>query len=260
MPVQLIAEDNSEDPRVISLQSYMDGRANFTLHYYYTSSEASFGGQVLDAQWSDLQSAVDDYVNETGVPATEVALRFVHCFDVIPGNLYVRLQICQLTNPHLEHGHTVYDLNTTGAKWYEIKDSAMNPTTDEMPEGPEYLSNFYYKVEPQSQEMECLTDGPEKYVKNLVFPWDDEVLKMYMQNGSPNGGVHFAACSYLYPIGEYASVHWPHGMVIYLSDAQGRPLLNNQDYISLFHNKGADFATMCPPNCDSYILPVELSE
>lgn len=257
MPVQLLQEDNSSDPRVISLQEYKDGRDNFDLHYYYTSTEATFGGKVNDAQWNDLQNAVDNYCGTTGVPHLEVALRFVHCFDPVPGNMYQRLQLCRMV-PQTPSGGVgeVFDLDTTGAQWYEIKDGMFNLTPNEDLFGQEYLNDFYYKVEPQMQEMEQLAQGPDKYVKNLVFPWANEVFLMYTENGSPeNAGIHFAACSYTEEYPGYANVAWPHGMVIYLSDSGGNPFLNNHDYITLFHNKGADLSTLCPPNCNVYIAP-----
>lgn len=259
MPVRIEIGDNSLDPRVISMEIYQDGRDNFDMHYYYTSAQAAFSGQVTDALWDDLNNAVQDYVNQTGVEESEVALRFVHCFE--PGSdsqLFVRLQICKMVpsaTPPPPGSSEVFDLDTNGALWYEIKNGAITTTPDESLFGQEYFDNFYYKVEPQSQMLEALNAVQDKYVRNLVLPWADEILKMYIQNGNPPGaGVHFAACSYE-TSPERANVLWPHGMVIYLSDSNGEPLLDDNNYISLFHNKGADFGTLCPPHCDEYIKP-----
>lgn len=260
MPVRIEIGDNSTDPRVISLQLYQDGRDNFDLHYYYTSAEASFGGQVIDAQWDDLYNAVQDYMTQTQTVAADVALRFVHCFEPGPaGKLYLRLQICKMLpslQPVPPGAGAIYDLDTTGSLWYEIKDGMINPTPDHTLEGAAYFNNFYYKVEPQSQEMEALNSVQDKYVRNLVLPWGDEILKMYIQNNSPaNASIHFAACSYETPP-ERANVLWPHGMVSFLSDSNGTPFLNNHSYISIFRNKGADFGTLCPPECNVYIKPI----
>ncbi len=260
MPVKIQIGDNSDDPRVIDLQEYYDGRDNFHLHYYFTTTEAAFGGQVIDVQWADLQNAVNQYMAATGKLPEDVALRFVHCFEPAPaGHLYLRMQVCSLVAsqvPPPPGGSQVYDLDTTGSLWFELKHGAVTPTTDESLEGIEYLQNFYYKIDPQSQEMECLIDGPTKYVKNLVLPWGMEILQMYIQNGSPEGGgIHFASCSYT-TTPAYANVMWPHGMVIYLSNSSGEPLLDNGNYLTIFHNKGADMATMCPPNCNIYIAPL----
>lgn len=259
MPVQILIGDNSEDPRVISLQAYLDGRANFSLHYYYTSTEASFGGQVLDIQWMDLQNAVNDFMTESGTPQSEVALRFVHCFDEIPGNLYLRLQICQMVPQVVQSGEElIYDLITTDANWYEIKGSQFTATTDESLTGPVYMNSMFYKTEPQAAEMQRLADAPDTYVHNLVLPWEQEILQMYLDNAENHEvqGVHFAACSYTEPTPGRSNVEWPHGMVIFLSDSEGKTLLNNRDYLSIFHNKGADLATLCPPTCGVYIAPV----
>lgn len=259
MPVKIQIGDNSDDPRVIDLQEYYDGRDNFHLHYYYTSAEAAFGGQVVDIPWSGLQQAVEQYITATSTQPDDVALRFVHCFEPAPaGHLFLRMQICKLVpsqEPPPPGASQVYNLDTTGSMWYELKNGAINPTSDEALEGIVYLENFYYKTEPQSAEMQCLIDGPDKYVKNLVLPWGLEILEMYMQNGQPDGGgVHFAACSYT-TTPEYANVMWPHGMVIYLSNSEGVPLLDNGNYLTIFHNKGADMSTLCPPHCGVYIAP-----
>src|SRR5688572_29475423 len=115
MPVKIEIGDDSTDPRVISLQSYEDGRANFTLHYYYTSAQAGFGGQVIEAAWNDLQAAITSFINATGVPENEIALRFVHCFNKKAGELYLRLQICQMVSsaePPPPGVATVYNLDT----------------------------------------------------------------------------------------------------------------------------------------------------
>lgn len=258
MPVRIEIGDNSNDPRVIDLQEYLDGRANFSLHYYYTTAEATFGGQVIDAQWDDLQAAVENYCTQTGVKPQNVALRFVHCFEPgIAGHLFLRVQICKMvlsSEPPPPGSSAVYDLDTTGSLWYEINNGAIAPTPDESLDGPAYLSNFYYKIDSQSADMERLIDGPDTYVQNLVLPWGDEILQMYIQNQSPtNAGVHFAACSYI-TSPERSNVEWPHGMVIYLSDSKG-PLLDNNTYITIFHNKGADMATLCPPDCNVYLMP-----
>lgn len=260
MPVKIQIGDNSDDPRVISLEDYMNGRANFDLHYYYTSSESGFGGQVIDARWDDLQAAVTDYVNTSGTPEAEVALRFVHCFGSIEENMYLRLQLCRLVPSELPvppGAQAIYDLDTTNSKWYEIRNGMFSVTNDEQLFGVIYLDNFYYKAEPQAADMECLKDGPAKYVKNLVLPWASEIQLMYAENGSPeNAGVHFAACSYTEQNPEYSHVEWPHGLVVYLSDSGGHAMLDNNTYISIFHNKGADMATICPPNCNVYIQPL----
>lgn len=260
MPVKIEIGDNSTDPRVISLESYMNGRANFDLHYYYTHAEASFGGHVINAQWNDLQAAVTDYVNTSGTPEAEVALRFVHCFAPVPGEIYLRMQLCRMVpsaQPVPPGAEAIYDLDTTNCKWYEINNGVFSVTNDEQLFGMMYLDSFFYKTEPQAAVMERLADGPHKFVKNLVLPWATEIKLMYSENGSPeNAGVHFAACSYTQDNPAYSHVQWPHGLVVYLSDSGGNPMLDNNTYISMFHNKGADYSTLCPPQCNVYVMPI----
>ncbi|MCB0697544.1 MAG: hypothetical protein KDC07_09285 [Chitinophagaceae bacterium] len=262
MPVRIRIGDNSDDPRVISLQDYVDGRANFTLHYYYSPTQQEFGGQVIGIQWDDLQNAVDSFIKDTGTAATNVALRFVHCFmpglSEAPAVLFLRLQICGMTpsaEPPPPGVSQVYDLDTTGALWYEISEGSFISTTDQTLFGTVYLSNFYYKADPASADLMPLTDGPAAFVKNLVLPWGNEILQMYLNNGSPAGaGINFAACSYV-ATPEHANVEWPHGMVVYLTNSTGQPMLDNDNYATIFHNKGADYGTMCPPNCNVYLEP-----
>lgn len=258
MPVKIQTGNNSTDPRVISLQAYLDGRANFSLHYYYTDQEAAFSGGEIAVPWDDLQTAVESYKSANGMQDDDVALRFVHCFDIITHEMFLRLQICQMVaspTPPPPGAEMVFDLVTTNAQWYEIKNGLFTASNIANLVSPTYLNNFYYKDEPQAAEMECLSEGPDKYVKNLVLPWGFEVKMMYVENGSPaNATIHFAACSYETQE-PYSNVLWPHGMVLFLSDAEG-PMLNDEDYLIIFHNKGADYATLCPPNCDSYIQPI----
>ena len=258
MPVKIQIEDNSTDPRVISLQSYLDGRANFSLHYYYTDQEAAFGGGEVAVPWDDLQAAVENYKSATGMQDDDIALRFVHCFDDTAHELFLRLQICQMvasTTPPPPGAEMVFDLVVTNSQWYEIKNGLFAPANVTTLASPMYLNNFYYKEEPQAAEMQRLSEDPTKYVKNLVLPWGFEINMMYQENGSPaNATVHFAACSYETP-GPYSNVLWPHGMVVFLSDAEG-PMLDNEDTIVVFHNKGADAATLCPPECSKYIQPI----
>lgn len=259
MPVKIQTQDNSADPRVISLAAYELGCANFSLHYFYTDTAGAFNGSEIQVPWIDLQNAVDAYIIESGTPENEVALRFVHCFDPIAASLYLRLQVCRMVlseTPPPPGALAVYDLVTTDSRWYEIKQHQFGTTLDESLEGIEYLESFYYKDEPQAVTMQKLADGPTLYVKNLTLPWAQEVKLMYSQNGSPAGaGVNFASCSYIEPPA-YANVQWPHGMVIYLTNSTGQPFLDNNDYVSIFHNKGADFTTLCPPNCNVYIAPI----
>lgn len=192
------------------------------------------------------------------MPENEVALRFVHCFSVPEEALYYRLQICRLvpsTDPPPPGASAVYDLDTLNAKWYEVKNNSFVPTLNTTLAGLPYLNNFYYKDEPQATTMQCLTDGPDTYVKNLTLPWEQEIKLMYMENGSPvDATINFAASSYIEPP-EYSNVMWPHGMIAYLKDSQGTLLLDNEDYISIFHNKGADMSALCPPHCGVYIAP-----
>lgn len=257
MPVQLSIEDQNS-PQIITLEEYHLGRLHFDTHYFHTAAALPFGGQDFSVLWDDLNNAVNQFATNASVPLNTVALRFVHCYDVINNHLYLRLQICTLEPvPITRAGHDFYPLNTSVCDWYEIKQGSFMLTQNHLLEGVEYFEHFYYEIPGSGGTMQKLADGGgDTYVRNLVFPWEAEILQMYNDNNNPeNAYINFGACSYVESIPGTESVMWPHGLVMYLSDSSGHKMLDNENYISLFHNKGADYGTQCPPLCDGYLNP-----
>lgn len=261
MPVRIIdTQDNSLDPAVISLDEYAEGRANFSLHYFHTAEAIPFEGSDYNIMWDVLQLAVNDFMTANNVPESEVCLRFVHCFEVANNTLYMRLQICRMQETQIiEFNKQAYALDTSVEAWYTIKQGEFSPTPVHLLNGPEYFNNFYYKAEEGSDTMECLADETsDMYVKNIVFPWEAEIKKMYEQNGAPPAvNINFGSCSYTNIPDVPGTVLWPHGLVMYLSDQSGHRYLDNNHYISIFHNKGADNGTLCPTHCNVYLMPLQ---
>lgn len=259
MPVKIQIGDNSSDPRVISKAALQFGEQNFSLHYYYTHEQAAFGGTVIRTPWTNIENAVATYMQGSGTPEAEVAIRLVHCFNLSTTSMYLRMQVCKMVPtpiPPPPNMQMVYDLDTANSLWYVITEEEFGETADHELFDQTYLDNFFYKLEPQHHHMERLIDGPTKFVKNLVLPWAAELKLMFEENGHPEAAdVNFAACSYTEPLYPgHSNVEWPHGLVIYLSEGD-HDMLDNKTYIHIFHNKGADMSTLCPPNCNVYIAP-----
>lgn len=258
MPVKISSELNSTDPRAITLTEYNEGKANFEMHYFHSAEALPFGGKDFSFLWSDLENNVKNFIAQTGIPSNEVCLRFVHCFDSATESLYLRLQICKMVEtPIIDYGKQLYMLDDSACVWLSLKQDECVATPEHTLEDVNYLSNFYYTPVEGAQAMECLIEGgPNKFVRNLVFPWEEEIQQMYIDNNSPSGAsVNFASCSYTHHNEGDESVAWPHGLVIYLSDASGAKMLNDDEYISIFRNRGADVSTLCPPLCNAYLKP-----
>ncbi len=257
MPIRISSNDGGNSSEVITREAYEQGRAHFNAHYFHAAEALPFGGQDFSVLWDDLSNAVNQFVATAQVPLSQVALRFVHCFNISNNELYLRLQICTMQPVPLPiAGHDFYPLDTSQQAWYKIQQDSFTTTPNHTMIGVEYFQHFFYK-EPHTEVLERLADGgPNKYTRTLVFPWESEILQMYIDNGSlPGASIHFGACSYTQEAPLAETVKWPHGLVMYLSDASGKKLLNNEDYISIFHYKGADFGTQCPPYCDGYLAP-----
>lgn len=256
MPIKISPILGGNSSEVITLDEYEQGRHHFDIHYFKSAEALPFEGKDFNVAWDDLSNAVNQFTSTYGVPASDVAFRFVHCFDISTNELYLRLQICTLNPPIIKLDHQFFPLNTTNEAWYELRQGSFTPTANHTLMGAEYFERFFYRT-PHTEVLEKLADGgTEKYVRNLVFPWQVEIEQMYIDNGCPEGAfLNFGACSYTETIPGTEAVKWPHGLVMYLSDAAGNKLLNNEDYIIIFHYKGADAGTQCPPVCHGYLKP-----
>lgn len=259
MPVKIVSVDTGDDPRQITLNEYMWGRNNFSLHYFYGTAAETFYGQDFKMHWDDLQNAVETFIGDNSLNSEDVALRFVHCFNSEDKSLFMRLQLCTMTYAGLTNlNMPVYDLNSAPVKWYKIAEGVFEETVNDDLRGDNYFNNFYYQAEEGSEIYESLNNGPTEFVRNLTFPWQAEVLQLYIDNGTPAGAyLHFASCSYTGGYPGSSNITWPHGLVMYLANSDDVPYLDNDSSsLVIFSNKGADMAALCPPTCNQYVYPV----
>lgn len=257
MPVQLKSVSDAQDAMSISLDEYNQGRANFVAHYYRSSCNTSFGGKDLEILWSTLQTAVNNFI--TSVGTTEVALRMVYCFDGATNALFLRIQICRMDE--LEQTPGTFALITTNCVWYKVWNGTLIPTSDSTLFNTAYLNSFYYCASPPCtgnnvQQLSADVQA-QNYARTITFPWTEEILKLYLDNGSPTGAkICFGATSYAHGNTGESNIAYPHGLVLYLKNSSGQAMLNNdEDKICVFHNKGVDYGTLCPKNCGVYVLP-----
>ena len=240
---------------VVTLDHFDAMRLHFKEHYFLKNCDKAFKGQDIKISWSSFSLAVSNFIAATGTAADSVALRFVHCYDDKTNSLYLRLQICGMK---ATADPKVFNLDTTGATWYTIENGTIAPTGDNTLEDQNYLNYFYYCdaviCDPKTAENLATDKTATKYVRNVVFPWGLEIMKMYADNGSPaNGYICFAAGSHK---DAKAGVLFPHTIVMYLCKHDGAPMLDNTpDPNKPFRNKACDMGTMCPNNCSVYILP-----
>ena len=136
----------------------------------------------------------------------------------------------------------------------------MVTTQDTSLEDPVYVSTMYYCANGLQCNVTTLqqlnTDAGQTYARTVTFPWQNEILKMYVDNGAPQGAsICFGACSYVKLSDGTTSTIWPHGLVMYLKTSQGVAMLDDNTYIVMFENKGCDMGTLCPTYCNVYVAP-----
>jgi hypothetical protein len=267
MPVRITTTD-TQDPAsfAVTLDEFNKGLTNFDNHYHLAS-----GGEFVKdytIQWGDLQSAVTEYLNTYPVAEENVAMCFTHCYTQ-QTSLYLQLLICEMQPTTItENGRQVWQiLNNNHQLWYNLTPGNPDPGSTALtpgnmtPSNPgalatdEYLHSFIYVEDSEADEELLADDGGLRFVRTITFPWKNEILEMYEDNTPYTGEalIHFACCSYTEPAGD-TDVTWPHGLVMYMQD-DNTTYLNNDSSIVTFSYKGADFGTMCPPKCGSYVVP-----
>ena len=246
---------HGNNPMVITLDHFNRMREHFKQHYFLSNWNSNFGGQDIQIPWSSFSLVVQNFINTYNVSPDTVALRFVHCYDSNSNELYLRLQICTMT-PDPSKPDT-YNLVTTNVAWYTIANGSIAPTGVIDLQDQNYLNNFYYcnaAICSPAHLVNLASDtGALKFVRNLVFPWTQELHKLHVDNGSPaNASVCFAAASHnnTSPVLDH-----PHALAIYLRKHDGTPLMDNKEYALEFQMKAADMGTLCPSNCGVYIIP-----
>ena len=160
------------NPMVVNLTQYTAMRASFQEHYFLTDCDTDFGGQDIQVSWSSFNSAVQDFITDTGATPSTVALRFVLCYDPNINEIFLRMQICTMT---ATNDPVVFNLDTTDAAWYKIQNGvAVTTTTDTDLYDQNYLDYFYYcdsgECDPNTLVNLASDTGAEIFVQNIVFP------------------------------------------------------------------------------------------
>ena len=244
------------NPMVLTLTQYNTMRSQFQAHYFLSDCNTSFGGQDIQISWSTFNSAVQAFITSSRAAADTVALRFVLCYDTASACLYLRLQICTMT---ATGDPDTFNLDTTNCAWYKIQGTTMATTNVVTLEDQAYLDNFYYcdavTCDPNTLVNLASDTDAVIFVRNLVFPWTQEVQQISADNGSPQGcTICFAAISY--DAGNPSpAVAYPHSLAIYMRKHDGTVLLDDITHARTFQMKAGDMATACPPNCNVYIYP-----
>lgn len=257
MPVKIQSATDPTNPMVITQAEYNEGRINFKNHYFLENCNTLFGGQDIVLPWDELNTAVNDFMLNTDTE--QPALRFVYCYSTDKLRMYLRLQLCKMEEVAAIAG--TYALLMKDSVWYKIDDGQMVATPDHQLYDELYLDQFYYcdASECSNQTVQQLSaDETESlYTRNITFPWFQEVVAMYEGNGSPEDAyICFGACSYVNGSDGNAPVEFPHGLVLYLRNSNGEAMLNNENELVIFSNKGCDMGTQCPPTCNVYVTPV----
>jgi len=258
MPVKIVPGETN-DPREISLAEFTLGCENFADHYYNSPTAGTeFGGKDFRVPWQPLQDAVNNFCTANNIDPNFVANRFVLCYETSdPGSLFLRMQILKMSDPTFsDAGFEVYHLDDSVCAWYVLKENTFVETPDHSLKDEPYFNSFYYEDVMGSGNFVQLNSDSGQFVRNITYPWASELLLMYQNNNSPAGAdIHFAAYSYVDLIPSTQIVTWPHGLMMYLSVGDTK-LLDNENYICVFQNKGADDGTLCPPYCGVYVNPV----
>ena len=241
------------NPMAFTLDQFNTGRTNFQQHYYLSGCNTDFDGQDIKILWADLAGAVNSFITGNNVPAASVALRFVYCYDSPANSMYLRLQILTMTADPVKAN--TYNLNATPCAWYKITEGTLESTTDTSLSDAAYLSDFYYcnGGKCNAENTQELSANLGVYAQNIVFPWSLEIAQLYTDNGSP-AGAKVAFASIANNEGAAAPVQYPHSLAIYLIDAGGQAMLNNNPSNG-FTGKAADLGTLCPFNCGIYQSP-----
>ena len=242
------------NPMVITLDHFNKMRTHFQQHYFLSNCNSDFGGQDIQIPWSSFSLVVHNFITATGAKPDTVAMRFVLCYDTANNALYLRMQICTMTPSGTKDE---FNLDTTNSAWYTIENGSLAPTAITDLFDQNYLDNFYYcdtaVCDPNTLVNLASDTAGTVFVRNVVFPWTHEIQKIHIDNGTPaNAFVNFAAGSH-----DKTSkvVAHPHSLVIYLCKHDKTPLMDNIEYPLEFQMKAGNLGTICPPNCNVYILP-----
>lgn len=273
MPVKIIdknqkgKEDNPINPRVVNKDKLENSMTDFDDNY------KAIGGVPLrnvkiKVLWNKLKTFVENFMHQNNLNNDEVAMQFIHClqntdqyytvlrlrkFDPLTGNY------AMLSNPTPEAWFQLDANITDGIQALDQNDSIVQGIITKNYCNEAYQNGVYYHQSGVGVNIGQDVELKKSYVRSLIFPWHAEIETLYDQNESVHYNItHVVFCSYTQDLSgqpNRSNIDWPHGMVAYMVKNNTHDMLDDNNYITVFANKAADYASLCPPNCTKYTLP-----
>ncbi len=244
-------------PESITLSELNQSMYDYTAAYSLPGPDLGFSRSFM-IKW---QHFIDQVVNPAitpgntyYIPESKLAFKFIHRYDQNTKVWFFTVCTCEMGQPEGNR----YPIIEKGPR-YDLYNGVITPSEFTGTYDPVYFNDMRYYTS------QTIPLDPNTYVNNLVLPWQMEIGAMYAQNfvlTPPSDTVYMVfACSSIYcditTPDARALIEWPHGLVLYLNQG-GIDMLDNDSYVTMFTNHGADYATMCPPNCSEYIKPDSL--
>ncbi len=229
-------------------------RTYFTDMYSNKNNDASV--------YTDLVVNMNDFaakvalINNGTIATDDLAIKFIHRYDVTNARLYATVQLCEIganaSRTDTPEPYNLYPL-TCMALYFNINIDGSLGTyngdldgTDSDQYSQVYFDNVLYGGE--ALQLNLNTHG-------VCMPWN-QLVKLAADNVTSNRGtpslfsIGFAATSSPIDDTNESSVTYPHCIAVYLS-YDGTACLDSTGYIvGNFLNKAADFNSLCPPTCN----------
>ncbi len=247
----------------LTQNAFNNARQAFANRYFLANGSTAFTSQ-FGVLWNAFNAAVNDIITSLGVSQDQVLLSFYHRYDTRTNNWFLTMGgVIRSENPVGEiDGNLVYDM-TPGTLRFDLKSDSVTPSLFTADADREYFDNFYYRNDmgeyiPLSSDL-----YHTQFVTCVQFPWEAEVKQLLTDNhADPNlqkVGIVFSSCSFDYPQpSEYANIQWPHTICLCLQ-IDSNICLDNTEYTGeKFRMKAEDFANLCPPSCNKFVLSSDL--
>jgi hypothetical protein len=223
----------------INLSQMTDGLTSFNSHYSVLGIQGF--APDLCVLWTDFVDVVE---NQGGIsPVNEIVLKFIHRFDGTNWFLTMEVDQCDFSTGQIIAIGKRFDITANGIS----------------------ASNFQGNFDP-AYFASVLFNGaqidPATYINSTTFPYYQQIKEMNCQNRLPNDNtifIKFSSVTYDYSAQPKLSlVAYPHMVLPYMNSSVYGDYVNDTVYTSMFENKAADCASMCPPCCNGYDWPSKL--
>ncbi|HXS37632.1 MAG TPA: hypothetical protein VN721_13090 [Flavipsychrobacter sp.] len=229
-----------------TLNDLNTSRSNFASHYS-VSGVAAFGQDIV-INWALFKTAVEVQGGIADIP--NIVLKFIHCYDPLSHLWYLVMQVCHLAS----NGKNIDQLGARFTLKSGLPPTASALTTDY---DPNYFAHVLYNGTPVNKSVN---------VNYVVMPWICQIKDMSCENGltsSAVANIKFSCASFDYTANVPASslVAWPHTICAFMNTTTNGDYVNNNPVTgtsTMFVNRAADMASMCPPCCGVYSWPAGL--